>query len=71
VILQASNLLFSCITFDTHKFICTLTATGVPESQAEAFSKAFKGSTAQSRLCLGTYKRLNLSHLYCPQPRLP
>lgn len=31
-------------TFDTHKFIRTLTDSGVPEAQAEAFSSAFKES---------------------------
>ena len=29
------------VTFDTHKFIRTLKAVGVPESQSEAFSEAF------------------------------
>ncbi len=32
----------SVITFDTYKFIRTLKAAGVPESQAEAYSEAFK-----------------------------
>ena len=30
------------ITFDTHKFVRRLKDAGVPESQAEAFSEAFK-----------------------------
>ncbi|PPK73524.1 hypothetical protein B0F88_10152 [Methylobacter tundripaludum] len=32
----------TAITFDTHKFVRTLKDAGVPESQAEAFSEAFK-----------------------------
>lgn len=34
------------ITFDTYKFIRTLKEAGVPESQAEAFSEAFKEASA-------------------------
>lgn len=32
----------AAITFDTHKFVRTLKDAGVPESQAEAISEAFK-----------------------------
>ena len=38
------------ITFDTHKFIRTLKEAGVPESQAEAFSDAFKGAQGEAEL---------------------
>ena len=38
------------ITFDTHKFIRTLKAAGVPESQAEAFSEAFKEAQGEADL---------------------
>jgi hypothetical protein len=38
------------ITFDTHKFIRTLKAAGVPESQAEAFSEAFKEAQGEANL---------------------
>ena len=37
-------------TFDTHKFIRTLTNAGIPEVQAEAFSSAFKESLGESDL---------------------
>jgi hypothetical protein len=36
------------ITFDTHKFIRTLKDAGVPESQAEAFSEAFKEAQGEA-----------------------
>ena len=38
------------ITFDTHKFIRTLKEAGVPESQAEAFSDAFKEAQGEAEL---------------------
>ena len=38
------------ITFDTHKFIRTLKAAGVSESQAEAFSDAFKEAQGEAEL---------------------
>lgn len=38
------------ITFDTHKFIRTLKEAGVPESQAEAFSEAFKEAQGEADL---------------------
>jgi len=38
------------ITFDTHKFICTLKEAGVPESQAEAISEAFKEAQGEAEL---------------------
>ena len=38
------------ITFDTHKFIRTLKDAGVPESQAEAFSEAFKEAQGEAEL---------------------
>jgi hypothetical protein len=37
-------------TFDTHKFIRTLTNAGIPEVQAEAFSSAFKEGLGESDL---------------------
>jgi len=38
------------ITFDTHEFIRTLKAAGVPESQAEAFSEAFKDAQGEAEI---------------------
>ncbi len=38
------------ITFDTHKFVRTLKDAGVPESQAEAFSEAFKEAQGEAEL---------------------
>ncbi len=38
------------ITFDTHKFIRTLKEAGIPESQAEAFSEAFKEAQGEAEL---------------------
>ncbi|MDP2902606.1 MAG: DUF1640 domain-containing protein [Methylovulum sp.] len=38
------------ITFDTHKFVRTLKDAGVPESQAEAFSEAFKEAQGEADL---------------------
>jgi hypothetical protein len=38
------------ITFDPHKFIRTLKAAGVPESQAEAFSDAFKDAQGEPEI---------------------
>ena len=38
------------ITFDTHKFIRTLKDAGVSESQAEAFSDAFKEAQGEAEL---------------------
>jgi len=37
-------------TFDTHKFVRTLKDAGVPESQAEAFSEAFKEAQGEADL---------------------
>ena len=38
------------VTFDTHKFVRTLKAAGVPENQAEAFSEAFKDAQSEAEL---------------------
>ena len=38
------------VTFDTHKFVKTLEAAGVPESQAEAFSTAVRDSHEAAEL---------------------
>jgi hypothetical protein len=38
------------ITFDTLKFVRTLKSAGVPESQAEAFSEAFKETQGEAEL---------------------
>ena len=38
------------ITFDTHKFVSTLKDAGVPESQAEAISEAFKEAQGEAEL---------------------
>jgi hypothetical protein len=38
------------ITFDTHKFVRTLKEAGVPESQAEAISEAFKEAQGEADL---------------------
>jgi hypothetical protein len=38
------------VTFDTHKFIRTLKAAGVPEVQGEAFSEAFKDAQNEAEL---------------------
>jgi hypothetical protein len=38
------------ITFDTLKFVRTLKSAGVPESQAEAFSEAFKEAQGEAEL---------------------
>ena len=38
------------ITFDTLKFVRTLKNAGVPESQAEAFSEAFKDAQGEAEL---------------------
>ncbi len=38
------------ITFDTHKFVRTLKDAGIPESQAEAFSEAFKDAQGEAEL---------------------
>ena len=38
------------ITFAPHKFIRTLKAAGVPESQAEAFSDAFKDAQGEPEI---------------------
>lgn len=45
------------ITFDTHKFVRTLKEAGVPETQAEAFSDAFK--EAQGEAELATQRDIN------------
>jgi len=37
-------------TFDTHKFVRALKDAGVPESQAEAFSEAFKEAQGEADL---------------------
>lgn len=47
----------TAITFDTHKFVRTLKNAGVPESQAEAFSEAFK--EAQGEAELATQRDIN------------
>ncbi len=38
----------SAITFDTHQFVRTLKDAGIPESQAEAISTAFRTAQAES-----------------------
>jgi len=38
------------MTFDTHKFVRTLKEAGVPESQAEAISEAFKEAQGEADL---------------------
>ncbi len=38
------------ITFDTHEFVRTLKASGMPEEQAEAISEAFKAAQGQAEL---------------------
>lgn len=40
----------STVTFDTHKFINTLKASGLPENQAEAISEAFKEAQSEADL---------------------
>ncbi|WP_262966628.1 CCDC90 family protein [Methylobacter psychrophilus] len=42
--------MMATITFDTHKFIRTLKEAGVTESQAEAFSEAFKEAQGEAEL---------------------
>lgn len=37
------------ITFDTHQFIRTLKDSGIPETQAEAITSAFRASQAEAR----------------------
>ena len=38
------------ITFDTHKFIRTLKASGIPEDQAEAIAEAFREAHIEAEL---------------------
>lgn len=38
------------ITFDTHKFIRTLKASGIPEEQAEAIAEAFREAHLEAEL---------------------
>jgi len=38
------------ITFDTHKFIRRLKESGIPETQAEAISEAFRDATGEAEL---------------------
>jgi len=38
------------ITFDTHKFIRTLKASGIPEDQAEAIAEAFREAHLEAEL---------------------
>ncbi|MEI6066666.1 MAG: DUF1640 domain-containing protein [Methylococcaceae bacterium] len=38
------------VTFNTHKFIRTLKAAGVPESQAEPFSEVFKDAQGEAEI---------------------
>ena len=42
------------ITFDTHKFIRTLKAAGIPENQAEAIAEAFKEAHLEAELATRT-----------------
>ncbi len=42
------------ITFDTHKFIRTLKAAGIPENQAEAIAEAFKEAHLEAELATKT-----------------
>jgi len=49
------------VTFDTHKFVKTLKETGVPESQAEAFSTAVRESHGAAELATkGDLRELEL-----------
>jgi hypothetical protein len=36
------------ITFDTHKFISTIKASGIPENQAEAIAEAFRAAQIEA-----------------------
>jgi hypothetical protein len=47
---KTRGMLMTAITFDTHKFVRTLKDAGVPESQAEAFSEAFKEAQGEADL---------------------
>jgi len=42
------------ITFDTHKFIRTLKAAGIPENQAEAIAEAFKEAHLEAEFATKT-----------------
>lgn len=42
------------ITFDTHKFIRTIKALGIPEEQAEAIAAAFKEAHLEAELATKT-----------------
>ena len=42
------------ITFDTHKFIRTLKDAGIPESQAEAISEAFRAAHIEAEVATKT-----------------
>lgn len=42
------------ITFDTHRFIRTLKDAGIPESQAEAISEAFRAAHIEAELATKT-----------------
>ena len=42
------------ITFDTHKFIRTIKASGIPEEQAEAIAAAFKEAPLEAELTTNT-----------------
>nr|VFJ89714.1 MAG: hypothetical protein BECKH772A_GA0070896_100174 [Candidatus Kentron sp. H]VFJ91254.1 MAG: hypothetical protein BECKH772B_GA0070898_100164 [Candidatus Kentron sp. H]VFJ97798.1 MAG: hypothetical protein BECKH772C_GA0070978_100164 [Candidatus Kentron sp. H] len=40
----------TAITFDTHEFIKTLVASGIPDAQAEAISRAFRDARHQAEV---------------------
>ncbi|WP_462320515.1 DUF1640 domain-containing protein [Halochromatium sp.] len=42
------------ITFDTHRFIRTLKDAGIPESQAEAISEAFRAAHIEAEVATKT-----------------
>jgi hypothetical protein len=42
--------IMTTITFDTHKFVRKLKEAGIPESQAEAISEAFKDAQGEADL---------------------
>jgi hypothetical protein len=42
------------ITFDTHKFISTIKASGLPENQAEAIAEAFRAAHLEAELATKT-----------------
>lgn len=47
---NSPGLTMTTITFDTHKFVRTLKDAGLPETQAEAISDAFKDAQGEAEL---------------------